>query len=147
MMPQNSKSNTNLRNSLIVGFLNIRGQSKLYIEKQLQIEEFLKQYKCDILHLQEINIEDETFSNCHIISSNYNILQNNSINKYGTASLVKNDLEVENIRCDTEGRALVFDVNDMTFANMYFHSGTYAISRSGRGKMCSEVLSKSPDQQ
>ena len=120
MMPQNSKSNTYLRNSLIVGFLNIRGQSKLYIEKQLQIEEFLKQYKCDILHLQEINIEDETFSNCHIISSNYNILQNNSINKYGTASLVKNDLEVENIRCDTEGRALVFDVNDMTFANMYF---------------------------
>ena len=140
MMLQNSKSSTNFRNSLIVGFINIRGQSKLYIEKQLQIENFLKQYKCDILHLQETNIEHETFSNCHFISSNYNILQNNSITLYGTASLVKNDLLVENVRCDTEGRVLIFDVSDMTFANLYLHSGTDAIARSGRERICSEVL-------
>ena len=140
MMNQNSKSSTNFRSSLIVGFLNIRGQSKLYIEKQLQIEEFLKRYKCDILNLQEVNIDHETFSNCHSISSNYNILQNNSITQYGTASLVKNDLVVENIRCDSEGRALIFDVNEMTFANLYFHSGTDANARSGREKICSEIL-------
>ena len=140
MTSKNIKSSTNFRSSLVVGFLNIRGQSKLYIEKQIQIEEFLKRNKCDILHLQECNIEQETFSNCRFISSNFNILQNNSITLYGTASLVKNDLLVENIRCDSEGRALIFDVSDMTFANLYFHSGTDAIARSGREKICSEVL-------
>ena len=134
------KSNTNFRNSLIVGFMNIKGQSKLHIEKQLQIEEFLKRYKCDILHLQETNIEQETFSTCNYISSNYNILQNNSLSHYGTASLVKSDFAVENIRCDTAGRVLIFDVSEITFANLYFHSGTDSIARSGREKICSEVL-------
>ena len=138
MMPQNSKSN--LRSSLTVGFINIRGQSKLYIQKQIQIEEFLKRYKCDILHLQETNIEPDTFSNCNFISSNYSILQNNSITLYGTSSLVKNDLQVENFRCDSEGRALIFDVSGMTFANLYLHSGTDAVARAGREKICSEVL-------
>ena len=120
--------------------MNIRGQSKLYIEKQLQIEEFLKRYKCDILHLQETNIEPETFSSCNFISSNYNIIQNNSITFYGTASLIKNDLVVENVKCDSEGRVLIFDVNELTFVNLYLHSGTDSISKSGREKVCSEVL-------
>ena len=37
--------------SLVVAFMNIKGQTKLKIDKQMQIEAFLKFYKCDILHL------------------------------------------------------------------------------------------------
>ena len=114
--------------SITVGFMNIRGQSKLNIEKQLQIE------KCDILHLQETNIEHETFSTCSYISNNYNILQNNSLSQYGTFSIVKTEFLVENIRCDSEGRVLIFDVSQMTFANLYLNSGTDATARAGREK-------------
>ena len=47
----------------------------------------------DIAHCVwlEAHIEDDSFSTCSLISSSYNILQNNSLNKYGTASLVKAD--------------------------------------------------------
>ena len=122
------------KSSITVGFMNIKGQSRLNTEKQLQIEAFLKQYKCDILHLQETNIEQETFSTCSYICNNYNILQNNSLSKYGTSSLVKSEFLVENIRCDSEGRVLIFDLGPMTFANIYLNSGTDAIARAGREK-------------
>ena len=110
------------------------------IEKQLQIEEFIKRYKCDILQLQETNIETETFSSCSFISSNYNIIHNNSSNKYGTASLLKNEFIVENICMDSEGTSLIFDISGMTFGNLYFHSGTDGIARSGRERLCSQIL-------
>ena len=120
--------------------MNIRGQSGLKIDKQLQIESFLKQNHCDILHLQEINIDSDSFSNCDYISSNFNIYHNNSITKYGTASLIKSEFSVENIRFDTEGRVIVFDIGNFTFANIYLNSGTDGQSRAGREKICSEVL-------
>jgi hypothetical protein len=60
--------------------------------------------------------------------------------KYGTASLVKSEFFVENIRCDTEGRILVFDIGNFTFANIYLISGTDGQSRSGREKLCSADL-------
>ena len=93
---------------LTVAFINIRGQSGLTIQKQLQIESFIRYNKCDIINLQEINIDDESFSSCDFINSSYNIISNNSVNKYGTASLVKAELSVENIRNDSEGRVLVY---------------------------------------
>jgi exonuclease III len=61
-MDLNSSKNTT--SSLKIAFMNIRGQSGLKIDKQLQIESFLKQNHCDILHLQEINIDSDSFSNC-----------------------------------------------------------------------------------
>ena len=67
---------------LTITYMNIRGQTGLKIEKQVQIEAFIKQYKVDILHLQEVNIDRDSFSSCDFITSNFNILQNNSINKY-----------------------------------------------------------------
>ena len=56
-----------LRDSITVGFMNIKGQSRLNIEKQIQIEDFLRKYNCDILNLQETNIETETFSTCNFM--------------------------------------------------------------------------------
>ena len=120
--------------------MNIRGQSGLQVSKQLQIEAFLRYNNCDILNLQEVNIDEESFSTCEFIQSNYNILENNSTNKYGTACLVKTDLQTENIRCDSEGRVILFDLGGLTFGNIYLHSGTDARSRAGREKYFCETL-------
>ena len=128
------------RNILTIGYLNLRAQTGLPVSKQLQIEAFAKFNKCDILHLQEANIDEETFSSCGFLQNCYNIPENNSINKYGTASLVKSELIVDNIRCDTEGRIIIFDIGNLTLGNVYLQSGTDAHSRSSREKYCCEVL-------
>ena len=127
-------------NILTVGYINIRGQTGLPVSKQLQIEAFAMNNQCDILHLQEANIEDETFSSCSFLQSSINIVENNATNKYGTASLVKTDLKIDNIRCDSEGRVIVFDLGDLTLGNIYLQSGTDAKSRAAREKYCCEVL-------
>ena len=62
--------------SLSVAFMNIHGQSRLPISKQLQIEDFIRYNKIDILHLQEIDISSETFSHCSLVSSSYEIIAN-----------------------------------------------------------------------
>ena len=85
---------SNIENILKVGFLNIRGQTGLTTIKQLQIESFLNRENLDILHLQEINIIEESFSSCNTISSSFNIISNNSANKYGTATLIKSDFSL-----------------------------------------------------
>ena len=54
--------------SLVVAYLNCHGQTGLDLPKQLQIEEFLRSYKIDILHLQETFIGVNTSSECNFIS-------------------------------------------------------------------------------
>ena len=61
---------------LTVAYVNIRGQSGLTESKQKQIEAFTKFNNCDIVHLQESHIEEETFSNCDYLTSSYNIIAN-----------------------------------------------------------------------
>ena len=73
---------------LTIGFINIRGQSGLSVAKQLQIEAFAKINNCDIINLQEAHIDSESFTSCDFIQSNFNIIENNDDNRYGTASLV-----------------------------------------------------------
>ena len=99
--------NTSEETILSVAFINIRGQTGLTISKQNQIESFIVRNKIDVLHLQEINILEDSFSMCHVISSSYNLLSNNSPTKYGTASLIRSELTPENILLDSNGRAIV----------------------------------------
>ena len=120
--------------------MNIRGQTGLHSSKQKQIEDFIKKKEIDVLHCQEINIEDTSFSTCNFIAANYNIISNNAMNGYGTASIVKNDYPVQNLKKDTEGRCIFFSIDELTLGNVYLHSGTDAVSRGGREKYCSEVL-------
>ena len=54
---------------LSIGFINIRGQTGLTSAKQAQIQSFLVKQEIDILHLQEINICDDSFSTCDVICS------------------------------------------------------------------------------
>ena len=125
---------------LTIGYVNIHGQSGLTSAKQSQIESFICSEKIDILHLQEINISEESFNSCPIISSSFNLIANNSPTKYGTASLLKSDLSAENIRLDPDGRMILFDVGPLTLANLYLPSGTDAMSRSSREQCLSETL-------
>ena len=46
---------------LVISYLNLRGQTGLPVEKQFQVENFLKENNCDILHLQEAQIDENTF--------------------------------------------------------------------------------------
>ena len=120
--------------------MNIRGQTGLDIVKQLQIENFLKAYKIDILNCQEVNIEADSFNNCSYISSNYNILSNNAQNKYGTCCMVSNQLSPENLKTDTNGRLISFDIENMTFSNVYLLSGSDPVMKRDRENYAAEVI-------
>ena len=108
--------------------MNIWGQTNLTLQKQLQIEDLIKFYKSDVIHLQETDVDDNTFSACKFITNNYTVIVNNSPTGYGTTSLVRNDLEVENISFDTSGRVIVFDIQNTTHCNVYLEAGTDAVS-------------------
>ena len=47
--------------SLNIGYINLRAQTGFGLPKQIQVEQFLKSYKIDILHLQEAQIWEDTF--------------------------------------------------------------------------------------
>ena len=97
--------------------MNIHGQSNIPAVKQLQIQDFIKLNKIDILLVQEVEITEETFSGCDLISSSFNIISNNSEHQYCTATLIRNDLDFKNVRCDTAGLAIVFHIGCASFEN------------------------------
>ena len=90
--------------------------------------------------MQESHIDEDTFSSCEYITSNFEIIANNSQNKYGTASLVRIDIQINNIGIDQEGRVIVFDVaRAFTCGNFYLPSGSGPLPRSKRENYCSEI--------
>ena len=130
---------------LIIATINIQGQTGFNETKQKQIEHYIQYHNIDILHCQEIDIETSTFNSCHYISSNFNIIENNSpTNKYGTASLVRNDLVIENLKCDTNARAIKFDIGSVTFSNFYLPSGNNRQMKDERDKYFSEIIPQLP---
>ena len=140
LCPQPNKMNHSEQESLVISYLNLHGQTGFPVQKQLQVEQFLKYNKCDILHLQEVQIGDETFKECNFIESKYAVVVNNAENYYGTASLIKNDLSVENLLCDTNGRVIIFEIAGITFGNLYLPSGTDGISRNNRENYIGEII-------
>ena len=126
-----------------VAYLNCVGQTKFPIAKQLEIQRYICEHSIDILHLQECKIDStDTFFQCNYINSNFNIIANNTPNNtfYGTASLIRSDLELTNIRNDDQGRIIIFDAAGCTWSNIYLPSGTDGPSRSLREKYSSEIL-------
>ena len=125
---------------ITVAFLNCRGQSGFNISKQLQIESFLQNNSIDILQLQECRIDDDTFNQCGFLTSNYNVLKNNSQNEYGTASIVKNHFIPEDIILHNSGRIIIFNIGDITFGNVYLPSGSDGNVRASRENFCGETI-------
>ena len=125
---------------LKIGFMNIRGQTGLTNAKEIEIEAFIVRERLDILHLQEINIIEDSFSTSNNISSQFNIISNNAANRYGTATMVRSDIATSNILFDTKGRAIVFDIGNITLANLYLPSGSDSPSKSEREDYFSTIL-------
>ena len=87
-------TSTQLNIQLKILYLNVQGQTKMTLDKQMQINDFIEYHKFDIVHFQEIDFNDDTFQSCHFILNNYNIITNNSATTYGTASMIKTRLHV-----------------------------------------------------
>ena len=113
-----------------VGYMNCRGQSGLNLVKQQQIETFLVKNNLYVLNLQEIDISEDSFKSCPVISSSFLVIPNNSPTKYGTAVLVHNDLEVTNIQFDSAGRVIVFNICEVTIVNCYLASGSDPLAKA-----------------
>ena len=56
-----------MNNCINVAYLSFKGQSKLTISRQKEAEDFMKKYDIDILHCQEIQIDDKTFNQWNYI--------------------------------------------------------------------------------
>ena len=143
MDPDNNSYNDRASATEIkVAHINCVGQSGLNLAKQLEIQCYLITNTIDILHLQECRISEGTFVQCGYITSNYNIIINNTPNdnNYGTASLIRCDLEVTNIHTDDSGRVIVFDTADCTWSNLYLPSGTAGNNRALREHYSSVII-------
>ena len=117
--------------TLRCGSINLRQQSGFKVQKQKQVEDFIHKNRLDICSLEEANIDENTFSQCDFISSSFSVIVNNAQNKYGTACLVKSDLQVDNLHFDTSGRVIVFDIGEVTIVTVYLPSGTDPAARQG----------------
>ena len=126
-------------NKLSILCMNTFGQTKFTLQKQLQIQDMIRFYKSDIIHLQKTDTDSDTFKQCSFILNNYAVISNNSPTGYGTLSLVKNDLKDDNISFDTSGRIIVFDTDNITHCNVYLDAGTDSISRSAREQYLGET--------
>ena len=126
--------------TLAIGYLNIQGQSRLNQAKQNQLDHILKEYKCDILHLQETNILEDTFELCPHIANNYQILAQNNEIGFGTCSLVHNKLEVSNEVLHPNGRLISFDVGSSTMLNIYAPSGSDFNAKNQREDLFGQLL-------
>ena len=74
------------------------------------------------------------------MSSSFNIIKNNSLNKYGTASFVINEFCIENLNCDTDGRVISFNIDNITFSNFYMPSGNDQTMRNKRENYFAEII-------
>ena len=59
-------STTEKSNILKISYLNIRGQTSLPSSKQSQIEDFVKLNNIDILHCQDIDIQEDSLNDCNL---------------------------------------------------------------------------------
>ena len=117
-----------------IAYINCYGQSKFPVSKQLEIQSFICQHKLDIIHLQKSKIDEDSFAQCGFVTSNFNIFANNKPDgsHFGTASLVRSDLNVSDIHTDNEGRVIVFNAAGCSWGNFYLPSGS---SRNARASM------------
>ena len=123
-----------------IASLNCRGQTKFPVSKQLQIEDFIKSNNIDILCCQETNIQEDSFTTCNFIQSNFSIVKNNASNDYGTCCIVKNNFEIKNIVFDTTGRIILFDIDGLTLGNFYLPAGLDGDSRRNRESMLADII-------
>ena len=120
--------------NLKIGFINIYGQTGFRSNKVLELDNFINHHKLDVICLQETDIDQNTFSECNILRR-FSLIINNSSTGYGTCTLVRKDLSVDNIIKDSDGRFISADVDKISIVNLYLPSGTDQNSKSKREDM------------
>ena len=130
---------------LNVAYINCYSQSKFPISKQLEIQNFICQNNLDVVHLQEIKVDQDSFSQCNFISMNFNIFANNKPDgsHYGTASLVRSDLDVTDIHTNNDGQIIVFNAAGCAWGNFHLPSGSSRNARASREEYFSKKNSQS----
>ena len=127
---------------ITVAFINCVGQTKFPVSKQLEIQSNACTQNLDIIHLQDCKIDQDSFSKCGFLTSNFNIFVNNKPNDsfYGTATLIRSDLDVTNVHTDEDGRAIILDAAGCTWANFYLPSGSGPVARAQRENYCNLII-------
>ena len=92
----------------------------------------------DVVCLQETEVSQNTFSECNILRR-FSPIINNSSTGYGTCTLVSNNLSIDNITKDSDGRFISVDVDGSTIVNLYLPSGTDQNSKSKREDMIDSI--------
>ena len=121
-----------------IAFVNMYGQSGMPMKKIVELENFIELHRIDVLCLQETDIQENTFSGSKLLHK-FLAFSNNNRSRYGTCTLVKNNLDVNNIVKDTDGRLISVDVNDMSIVNVYPISGTDQDSKTEREAMIDNI--------
>ena len=101
--PKRDISKIKMASYLNIGFVNVFGQTGLKPDKVKRISDLTKEYNLDIVHLQETQVEFDSFEGDDFINNNFNIISNNSQSKYGSCSLVSSTFNYDNIRYDDAG--------------------------------------------
>ena len=135
-------ANSNKKRRMTIGYINVYNQGGLDLGKQLEIEQHVRDYRLDVVHLQEINMSGEVFRDCPYLTSSFAFLANlNSPTGFGTASLVKNSFAVDGFRCDKEGRVICFELDDwLTCWNVYLQCGQKRDANNSREEYCGKIL-------
>ena len=60
-------------------YINTYAQTKFSNDKQLQLQDLISTYKCDIIHLQEVEVCDEIFQQCQFIKNNFIVRRKKNI--------------------------------------------------------------------
>ena len=127
---------------LKLAYINFKGQTGMVKQKLIQLETLIKAQRLDIINLQEVWVDSKIFLECPLINGNYQILTNNSRNNYGTSTLVSRNLKVDNVKIDSDGRVLIFDLPEfnLTIGNTYLQCGSDSKSKRHRDKTLCETV-------
>ena len=121
-----------------IAFVNMYGQSGMPMKKIIELENFIELHRLDVLCLQETDIQKDTFSGSKLLF-NFQAIINNNSSGYGTCTLVRKNLQVNNIVKDADGRLISVDINDMSIVNVYPISGTDHESKTEREAMIDNI--------
>ena len=109
---------------LNIAYINRYGQSIFPVSKQPEIQNYICKNNLDIIHLQEVKNDSNSFSQCKFVINNLNIFANNKPDEsyFGTASLVRSDLDVTDIHTDDDGQTIIFNAAGCTWGNFYLQA-------------------------
>ena len=82
------------------------------------LKEFINEHNIDIVFLQEVSYNDLSFVSSH------NGLVNISVDRKGTAILIRKGFNYSDFIFDPSGRILSVVVNEVNYINIYAHSGS-----------------------